>query len=222
MKRYFIIGTDTDCGKTHVTCQLLDYLKQNDQRVRAIKPLASGCEWINGELISDDVRRLDEHCSLTTNINANHFWRFTQPIAPHLAAAEEGRTLSAQSIARACRTYESPDLDYLLIEGAGGLMVPLNAQETWVDFLIQTQIPVILVVGMRLGCINHALLTEHVLNFKQIQCLGWVANCIDPQMLALSENIATLSEILTLPLIATVPFYNGQKSISKFELTISI
>ena len=211
MKQYFIIGTDTDCGKTHVTCHLIENLKQNHQRVLAIKPIASGCTELDGLLCSDDVQRLNRHNGV--DYDDSLFWRFKRPISPHLAAAEEGSLLTANAIARSCQSFESFDLDYLLIEGAGGLMVPLNSQETWIDFLIQTGIPVILVVGIRLGCLNHALLTEAVLNMHQIQCHGWIANCIDREMLAVTENIATLTDKLSFPLLATIPFEGNQLSV---------
>jgi dethiobiotin synthetase len=99
--------------------------------------------------------------------------------------------------------------DYLLIEGAGGLMAPLNDHETWLDFLTLSRIPVILVVGMRLGCLNHALLAAHALQSQNIACAGWVANCLDPNMLELEANLNTLVQRLTYPLLATIP-YQGQ------------
>lgn len=204
MYRYFIIGTNTDCGKTYITCQLVDYLKRNHHHVHAIKPVASGCIDVDGVLVSEDVQRLNKHNSAESDESL--FWRLKRPISPHLAAVEDGYQLSSQAIAKACQAFNADAIDILLIEGAGGLMVPLNEQETWVDFLIQTQIPVILVVGMQLGCINHALLTEAVLNMHGIECVGWIANCIVPDMLALPENIKTLSDKLSFPRIATVPF----------------
>lgn len=201
MHGYFIIGTNTDCGKTYVTCQLVDYLKRENQHVHAIKPVASGCIDVDGMLVSEDVQRLNQHNDV--QLDESLFWRLKRPISPHLAAVEDGVQLSAQAIVKACQSFQT---DILLIEGAGGLMMPLNEQETWVDFLLQANIPVILVVGMQLGCINHTLLTEAVLNMHGIKCVGWIANCIDPDMLALPENIQTLSNKLSFPRIATVPF----------------
>jgi len=204
MKKFFIIGTDTDCGKTYVTCQLIDYLKSRHHRVLGIKPLASGCVELNGVLVSEDARQLELHNDVS--YPESLFLRLKNPVSPHIAAKEDGLHLSVKSIQETCQPFESQDLDYLLIEGAGGLMVPLNAEETWIDFLQANKIPVILVVGMRLGCLNHALLTEAVLNSENIQCVGWVANCIDPDMLALSENVMTLQHRMSFPLLATVPF----------------
>ena len=214
MKRYFIIGTDTNCGKTYVTCQLVDYFKGRNKRVMAVKPVASGCVVMNGELISEDVSALQCHNGETGHNICP--WRFERPISPHLAAGEIGEVLSAKAIVDFCQGQAFGDLDYLLIEGAGGLMVPLNNNETWVDVLIESQIPVILVVGMRLGCINHALLTELALKTHQINGVGWIANCIDKTMLALSENIDYLMEKMSLPLLATIP--HGEKLVGNSKM----
>ena len=204
MKRYFITGTDTDCGKTYVTCQLLDYFKHRGKRVIAVKPVASGCMEKEGELISEDVLHLERHNG-TAHVQICP-WRFKSPISPHLAAEEVGERLSAQAISDFCFDEAFIDFDYQLIEGAGGLMAPLNENETWIDFLLSSHIPVILVIGMRLGCLNHALLTELALNTHKINCAGWIANCLDKDMLALSANIQTLSEKMKSPLLATIPY----------------
>ena len=207
MKRYFITGTDTDCGKTYVTCQLLDYFKARDKRVVAIKPVASGCLEQDGQLISEDVLNLQRHNDNSKQQRSP--WRFKSPISPHLAAEEVGESISAEAIADFCFDPSFTDFDYLLIEGAGGLMAPLNYNETWVDFLLCSQIPVILVVGLRLGCLNHALLTELSLNVHQIECVGWIANCLEKDMLSLSANIKTLSSKIKWPLLATIPYGGG-------------
>ncbi len=200
MKRYFITGTDTDCGKTYVTTQLLKCV----QASVAIKPIASGCDEIRGELVSSDALQIQNNCSLSLDqINP---WRFKSPISPHIAAQQQNIRLSAQQIADYCLNLESKDHQTLFIEGAGGLLVPLNETETWVDFLKLTQIPVVLVVGMKLGCINHALLTATVLKTNGICCAGWIANCIDPQMQVLSENIETLRNKMDFPLLSIIPY----------------
>lgn len=207
MKRYFIIGTDTDCGKTYVTCQLLDYFKKGDKRALALKPVASGCAELNGQLISEDVLHLQRHNSDSHQQICQ--WLFKPPISPHLAAEQVSQFVSAQGVADFCNQSSFVNTDYLLIESAGGLMSPLNNNETWLDVLLLTQIPVIFVVGMRLGCLNHALLTEFVINAHQIKCVGWIANCIDTDMLMLPENIKTLTEKLKAPLLTIIPHARG-------------
>jgi dethiobiotin synthetase len=208
MKRYFIIGTDTDCGKTYVTTQLVEHFKRCKQRVLAIKPLATGCNEVDGRLTSDDANELNQHHGYV--LDERQFYRFKSPVSPHLAAEEAEIELSIESIAALCDKHTTDMFDVLLIEGAGGLMVPLNSKDTWIDFLIHTKIPVILVVGMKLGCLNHAALTASVLKSQGIATLGWIANCIDPHMLALERNIQTLGERLPFPLLATVPFMGGE------------
>jgi dethiobiotin synthetase len=209
MTSYFITGTDTDCGKTYVTCQLLDYFKAQKKRALALKPVASGCSEYKGQMQSEDVLNLQKHnCDSSYSINN---WLFVPPISPHLAAKAMNVRLSASEIATFCFNEQFSNFDPLLIEGAGGLMVPLNEEETWLDFLELTKIPVIVVVAMRLGCINHALLTDAVLKTKQIKAQGWIANCLDENMLALDENIATLSLKMQMPLLAVLP-YQGKFS----------
>lgn len=203
MKRYFIIGTDTDCGKTYVTCQLLDYFKKQKKRALAIKPVASGCIEQNGQLLSEDVLHLQHHNSDPHQQVCQ--WLFKPPISPHLAAEQAGQSITAQDIVNFCNNQAFTNTDVLLIESAGGLMSPLNNNETWLDVILISKIPVIFVVGMRLGCLNHALLTELALKSHQINCVGWIANCIDKDMLALSENINTLSQKMKMPLLKIIP-----------------
>jgi len=207
MKRYFITGTDTDCGKTYVTTSLLNCFPGSI----AIKPIASGCIESEACLISPDAQLLQENCSLSLDeINP---WRFKSPVSPHIAAKEHGIRVSVRNIADYCLNLRT-DSDLMFVEGAGGLQVPLNDDETWVDFLNLTHMPVLLVVGMKLGCINHALLTVQALLRNKINCAGWVANCIDPAMNSLTENIDTLREWLKIPYLGCCPYKGGLEGIS--------
>lgn len=200
MKRYFITGTDTDCGKTYITSKLLKYFSSS----AAIKPIASGCYLQDNRLVNDDALLLQNNNCLTLDqINP---WRFRAPIAPHIAAKKEGRDITVFELGNYCKDIEIPENNTLFIEGAGGLMVPLNEEETWIDFLHYTQIPVLLVVGITLGCINHALLSAHALASEKIECIGWIANCLDPEMLELEENITSLKYLLPFPCLTTIPY----------------
>lgn len=204
IKTYFITGTDTDCGKTYATVALLQHLRRQNKIARAMKPVASGCYYEQGKWVNADVEQL-------TEANGTHLadicrWTFRSPVSPNLAAAEEGVAIHVAEIKAFYRDYPKSDLDYLLIEGAGGLLVPLNEQETWMDFLVQTRVPVILVVGMRLGCMNHALLTAYALEKQHIPCCGWIANFLDPTMLAQTENLHTLQQWLRCPLLGTISY----------------
>ena len=199
-KRYFITGTDTDAGKTYVTCKFMNDLISNNYKAIAIKPIASGCVEYGGVIKSHDEILL-QTANQNSNINISG-WRFMPAIAPHIAAQQENINISITELADFCDDFKVPEYDTVLIEGAGGLMVPLNQnKQTWVDFLIYTQIPVILVVGIKLGCINHALLTTCALNTHSIKLAGWVANVMDPNMPALQENIDTLKSYIQAPLI---------------------
>lgn len=215
MKRFFITGTDTDCGKTYVLCQLLEALHKTNKKAIGLKPIASGCYFKDGVLCSDDAEKIKEiNQKLPADICQ---WKFLPPIAPHIAAKLAQQTLSVIEITSFCTKPLFNDFDYVLIEGAGGLMAPLNTTETWIDFIQHANLEVILVVGMRLGCINHALLTESVLKQHQIPCRGWIASCLDPNMLALEDNIQTLKEKMTIPYLATIP-YQGVLDTLPFEL----
>jgi dethiobiotin synthetase len=200
MIRYFVTGTDTDCGKTYATRQLMKAYPNS----MAIKPIASGCHRIDHQLISSDAKELVKETDFeASQINP---WRFELPVSPHIAAEQEEKSIDLIELMDFCIQFQAPGVETLFIEGAGGLMVPLNKQHTWVDFLIKSHIPVILVVGMKLGCINHASLTDAVLKACGIDCVGWIANCIDPDMLFLDENIERLKDRLHAPLIGTIPY----------------
>jgi dethiobiotin synthetase len=193
---YFIIGTDTNCGKTYVTVKLIEYLRKQQTSVFAIKPIASGG--------NEDILQLQGANPQTTQPICG--WLMPDPVSPHLAAKRAGISLTAAEIADFCQSYPRNAYERLLIEGAGGLMVPLNDQETWIDFLKHAALPVMVVVGMRLGCINHALLTMSALRTNNIQCAGWIANFIDPAMLLQKDNLDTLSRAIAHPLLGVVSF----------------
>jgi dethiobiotin synthetase len=204
MKRYFITGTDTDCGKTYATCSLLKHFNQFKPQAFGMKPVASGCHRQDGNLISEDVIQLQAHNPLDLeNINP---WRFEAFCSPHLAAAYASQTLCAKAVAQYCLNFQVPLAEYLFIEGAGGLMVPLNETETWIDVLKKMRIPVVLVVGMKLGCINHAYLTATALAHHHIPCAGWIANTLSDTVFALDDILKTLMQSLPFPLLGIIPF----------------
>lgn len=202
LNTYFIVGTDTDCGKTYVTQSLVRQL----QSALAIKPVASGCQYIHGQWINTDVEQLMQTNKATQPICG---WLLQDPISPHLAAKRMQIELTASEIVDFVQAFPRSAYEHLLVEGAGGLMVPLNTKETWIDVLKLGKWPVILVVGMRLGCINHSLLTAAVLQQQQIPCLGWIANGLDPHMLAQEEVLETLRHSMAFPCLGTVS-YQGQ------------
>ena len=202
MKSYFVIGTDTDCGKTHVISALIRYLQREQHAVMALKPVASGLRDGNAWLPEHDAVRLSQELGVDPALICP--WSMPLPVSPHLAAQAQGTHLHGQAIVHFCQQPQWQTYDFLLIEGAGGLMVPLNDHETWVDVIRAGQWEVIVVVGMRLGCINHALLTMRVLHHEGLKCTGWIANCIEPNLLFLEENIQTIQAMVSAPLLGRV------------------
>jgi dethiobiotin synthetase len=207
MKKYFITGTDTDIGKTFIIRLLLEKVKQAKMRALAIKPVAAGTIETPEGLKNEDAAWLAQESSLLLPYEIINPFLLSAPLSPHISAAREHVYLDAKKISAACKaTYQYP-VDYLFIEGAGGWHVPINDTQTMADVAEQLDIPVIVVVGLRLGCLNHALLTvDHILN-KNIPIAGFVANQIQatPQE-ALAENIATLQQRINAPLLGVIPY----------------
>lgn len=192
---FFVTGTDTEIGKTHVTCLLLRQYVAQGLKVIGMKPIAAGCEQIDGEWVNDDVQRLVAASNVQAPIDLINPYRFKEPIAPHLAAENAGVTIDIKVIVSAFEQLQAM-ADVVIVEGAGGFLVPLNAHDDMADLAIALGIPTILVVGMRLGCINHSLLTAEAIKSRGLALQGWVANHIDPQMYVQSENIQTITQQL--------------------------
>ena len=204
-KRFFVTGTDTDAGKTFVTVLMLEALKQKGLSTLALKPLAAGCEQVDGELRNDDALKLQAAMTVALPYQQINPIALKSAIAPHLAAEEEGRTLSVDRLARLIRGALMTPADVTLVEGAGGWLVPLNHRETLGNLVKELELPVILVVGVRLGCLNHALLTAQAVAAAGLPLAGWVANGIDPEAAKVQENINTLKSMLPAPCLGVIP-----------------
>lgn len=204
MKGFFITGTDTGVGKTWMTAALIHALAARGLRVAGMKPVACGGHTTSGGWRHEDAELLMQHASVALPYEAVNPFLLREPIAPHIAARQSGLRLSAAALREACTTREEA-MDYLLIEGIGGWEVPLNDNETTADFARLLGLPVILVVGIRLGCLNHALLTCDAILRRQLTLAGWIGNIIDPDMLKIPENIAALEARLPAPRLGTVP-----------------
>ena len=206
-KQIAIIGTDTEVGKTYVCVYLMNQLKKQGLTVTGLKPMASGAFNKDGHLVNEDALALQEASSLPLPYGVINPNVYEPAIAPHIAAEQANRSLTVEKlVVQTKHSLAQINSDITFIEGAGGLLTPLNFNERWADYLKALDIPVLLVVGMKLGCINHALLTEHYLKQQQIPCIGWIANCINPHMSVLQENIVTLTQMLTVPKIAEIQF----------------
>lgn len=203
--RFFVTGTDTGVGKTTVTVRLMQQLIAQGKTVIGMKPVASGCEWLEGRWQNEDVRLLTAASNVTAPPELINPYCFNPAIAPHIAAAQAGVEIQLEVIQTAY-TQLTAMADVVIVEGAGGLLVPLNRTHSIADLIQALQLPALMVVGMRLGCINHALLTAQVLKARQIDCCGWVANRIDPHMSMPEENLQTLIDSLQQPPLLQVPF----------------
>ena len=203
---FFIAGTDTDAGKTSVAAGLLCAAKQQGRSTLAMKPVASGCEMTDAGLRNSDALALITHSTVQLPYSEINPYAFVPAIAPHIAAQEAGVELSVADLHRAAQKVLQQQADFTLIEGAGGWRVPISATEFLSDFAIALQLPVILVVGVKLGCINHALLTAQAILNDGLELSGWEANVIDPHCARLAENIATLQQLMPAPCLAQVPY----------------
>jgi dethiobiotin synthetase len=203
---FFVAGTDTDVGKTAIAAGLLRAAKSRGLRTVGLKPLASGCTWQAGVLVSDDARALRREATQVLDDRAVNPVALEPAIAPHLAAARAGRSLSAAALTAHCASWrDRGDVDWVVVEGAGGWLVPLNEKETLADVCEALRADVILVVGMRLGCLSHALLTAADVARRGLAIAGWVANCLPPEMDELDANVASLEARLPAPCLARIP-----------------
>lgn len=198
---YFITGTDTGVGKTLVSCALLHAFAAQGKRVAGFKPVAAGC---GEDEHNDDADALRAASSMQLTYGQVNPYCFRHAIAPHLAARHSGVQIELKRMLTSYRELAG-QADKVIVEGAGGFLVPLNDKQTSADLARELDLPVILVVGMRLGCLNHALLTARVIADYQLECAGWVANVLDETMPSLQENIDALRERLAAPLLGVIP-----------------
>ena len=198
---YFLTGTDTEIGKTFITCALLHHAAQRGLKAAGIKPVAAGTDDAG---VNEDVASIRAASNLALPPKIVNPYCFKAAIAPHIAAAEEGVSIDFAPIAAAC-DHARQLADLLIVEGVGGFRVPLGVDRESADLAVALGLPVILVVGLRLGCINHALLTAEAIATRGLTLAGWVANRIDPAMPRQEENIAALAARLGAPLLGSVP-----------------
>ncbi len=201
---FFITGTDTEIGKTTVAASLLRAASARGHKSLGLKPIAAGCEWIDNQWQNEDAISLMEASSEQRAYQDINPIALKEPIAPHLAARNEGVSLTASSVSQHCRKQLRGDV-FTLVEGAGGWMVPLNEAETLATVAQQLDFPVILVVGVRLGCINHALLTAQAIELSGLRLQGWIANEVEPNNPQYRDNIHSLNTRLDAPLLAALP-----------------
>ena len=198
---WFVAGTDTEIGKTFVACALLHALRNQGLTAIGMKPVAAGTDE-NGR--NDDVEALIAASGIEAPRELVNPYLFAPAIAPHIAAVEAGRPIDIERIAQSFAALR-PLADAIVVEGVGGFCVPLGPRSDAADLAQRLALPVILVVGMRLGCISHALLSAQAIAARGLTLAGWVANRIDPKMARFDENLASLEERLTAPLLGVIP-----------------
>lgn len=201
----FVTGTDTGVGKTLVSAALLHTFARQQRRVVGMKPVAAGLIEHQGQWVSEDVLALRAASTVVVPAALDNPVALPDAIAPHLAAGRAGRTVTVAELVAAHRALRE-QADVVVVEGAGGWRVPVNDHETLADLARAIGVPVVLVVGLRLGCLNHALLTAEAIRADGLRLAGWVANAIDPDMPCRDENIETLRRWLPAPLLGRVPW----------------
>lgn len=214
---YFVTGTDTGVGKTRVSLGLMRQLQQQGHVVTGMKPVASGCRSTPAGPVNDDALQLQAQASFTVPYQQVNPYAFEPPIAPHLAAQALGVTIELVVIEEALAGLTQA-ADRVVVEGVGGWLVPIDATKTMADVAIALGLPVIMVVGIRLGCLNHALLTAAAIEAAPVSCVGWVANRLDPDCEAVEENITALRERLPLPCLGELAYSpEGDRNAIAFE-----
>lgn len=201
---YFVTGTDTGVGKTLISCALLHAFAATKKSVIGMKPVAAGCNPSPHGLRCADVEALRAASTVAAPQDLINPYALAAPVAPHLAARQSASPLELGVMVNAYRQLQLL-AELVIVEGVGGWMVPFNATETSADLAQQLGLPVIMVVGMRLGCLNHALLTAQAIQSKGLQLRGWVANRIDPEMALFDENVQSLQARLAAPLLGIIP-----------------
>lgn len=213
-KGYFVTGTDTGIGKTVVASGLIQALAQRGLKVAGMKPVASGCVETKSGWRNDDADRLMAAANVEASYSTVNPYAFEPAIAPHIAAQLQGNDISLEKILKCFNTLQTK-ADCVVVEGAGGWLVPLGSKLTMADVAAELGLPIIMVVGLRLGCLNHALLTIDAIQARGLEIAGWVANQVEPDFPALNENMATLSARISSPCLGQIPFLDNIATIGE-------
>ncbi|MET3106901.1 dethiobiotin synthetase [Oxalobacteraceae bacterium GrIS 2.11] len=208
---FFVTGTDTEIGKTLVSCAVIYAMTRQGWKSVGMKPIAAGAEMRDGVLCNEDVLALQAVSNVAGIADLDKLvnpYLFTLPAAPHIAAEQEQRQIDLSVILQSYRQLAN-QVDAIVVEGVGGFRVPLNDHEDSADLARQLNLPVLMVVGMRLGCINQALLTAEAIAARGLRLAGWVANCAQQEMSFLQGNLTALTERLHAPLLGCIPHLNN-------------
>lgn len=222
-KYYFVTGTDTEVGKTFISCALLHQAAQLGLTTAAYKPVAAGCETSIQGLRNEDALMLQQASTQPLAYQDVNPIALAPAVAPHLAARQVGSHIGLEVINTGYRQLKDKNADFTLVEGAGGWRLPLNDNQYLSDFVVQQQLAVILVVGVKLGCLNHALLTAQAIRSDGLHIAGWVANQLDMSMPFRQDNIDDLKVRLKAPFLGQVPQLNkAQEAAPYLDLALLI
>ncbi|WES69896.1 dethiobiotin synthase [Superficieibacter sp. HKU1] len=203
--RFFVTGTDTEVGKTVASCALLQAASRQGLITAGYKPVASGSESTAEGLRNSDALALQRNSSLPLGYHQVNPYTFAEPTSPHIVSADDKRPIDAAVLSAGLRQLEAL-AEWVLVEGAGGWFTPLSPTLTFADWVITEKLPVILVVGIKLGCINHAMLTAQAVQQAGLTLAGWVANDITPPGRRHQEYLATLRRVLPAPMLGEIPW----------------
>ncbi|NVK22184.1 MAG: dethiobiotin synthase [Kangiellaceae bacterium] len=215
----FITGTDTEVGKTFITQCVIRKLTKDGKRVAGLKPIASGAEWIEAQWQNEDALALQQASNVELSYQEINPFCFEPAIAPHIAAEQANQMLSVISLQEA---LAAPKADVTVIEGAGGWLTPLNQHETYADWVSLNQLPVILVVGMKLGCLNHAMLTVESIKSRGLSFVGWVANFSQKEMVVAEQNLEWLNANIQAPCLGVIPYQPSTNDLSGVEALLDL
>ena len=218
-KTYFITGTDTEVGKTVASCALLQAARQQGLKTVGYKPVASGSELSEQGLRNGDALLLQENSNIEISYNEVNPIVFEAATSPHIISEKEDKPIEFSVMTKGLQRLQS-QADWVLVEGAGGWYTPLSAENTFADWVVEQQLPVILVVGVKLGCINHALLTAQAIMANGLTLVGWIANEIEPAGIYQTQYLATLNQMINAPCIGLIP-YQTQQPINKIDRYIN-
>lgn len=204
-ERYFVTGTDTEVGKTVASCALLQAAHLQGKRTAGYKPVASGSAITAQGLRNSDALALQRNSSVPLSYREVNPWTFAEPTSPHIVSAESDTPITMTGMSQGLRHLEQ-QADWVLTEGAGGWFTPLSETFTFADWAVKEQLPVILVVGVKLGCINHAMLTAQAIQQSGLRFAGWIANDVVPPGARHKEYLATLRRVLPAPFMGEIPW----------------
>ncbi len=222
MKQWFITGTDTDVGKTYVTTLIMQALQDNNQTCLGYKPISAGCESTEQGLRNEDALLLQQHASVEIPYDQVNPVAFEPPIAPHIAAKAVGRCLDLPTLIDGTKILNQYPVQHLITEGAGGWRLPLGNGQYLSELAVECRMSVILVVELKLGCLNHAVLTAESISNDGLHLAGWVANAKNTDMLVQQENIQALTELIPAPLMGIVDHNDGDIEAPWKALDVSV